>query len=259
MLSGLPWDQWPLYASAIVFILGFGTIAFFFLLAISAPYGRHARDGWGPGIPAKPGWIVMEAPSPICFALLFFMYGGYTRAVPLILLGLWQLHYVYRAFIFPLRMRGGDKSKPLLTVALAFLFNIANGATNGFALAKLAPHLDNTWLSEPRFIAGLFVFFVGYFINHQSDAILRDLRKPGETGYKIPYGGAYRWVSAPNYLGEIIEWIGFAIAAWTLPGWAFAYFTACNLIPRALDHHRWYRDKFDDYPESRRAVIPHIL
>jgi 3-oxo-5-alpha-steroid 4-dehydrogenase 1 len=88
--------------------------------------------------------------------------------------------------------------------------------------------------------------------------VLRALRKPGETGYAIPYGGLYRWVSCPNYFGELLEWIGFAIAAWTLPALAFAVFTFANLFPRALSHHRWYREKFVDYPADRKAMLPLI-
>jgi hypothetical protein len=57
----------------------------------------------------------------------------------------------------------------------------------------------------------------------------------------------------------VLEWVGFAIAAGSLAGWSFAVFTAANLIPRALTHHRWYRKQFPDYPRSRRAVLPFIL
>lgn len=31
------------------------------------------------------------------------------------------------------------------------------------------------------------------------------------------------------------------------------------LGPRAMAHHRYYKDKFEDYPSTRRAVIPFIL
>jgi steroid 5-alpha-reductase/3-oxo-5-alpha-steroid 4-dehydrogenase 1 len=103
------------------------------------------------------------------------------------------------------------------------------------------------------------LFVLGFSINLQADTILINLRQPGETGYKIPRGGLFRLVSCPNYLGELIEWTGWAIATWSLPGLAFAVWTAANLVPRALSHHRWYRDRFPDYPAERRAVIPLLL
>ena len=39
-----------------------------------------------------------------------------------------------------------------------------------------------------RFIAGVCMFFAGMAINIHSDYTLLNLRKPGETGYKIPRG-----------------------------------------------------------------------
>jgi len=69
----------------------------------------------------------------------------------------------------------------------------------------------------------------------------------------------YRWITCPNYLGEIIEWIGFALIAGTLESASFAVWTVANLVPRAIQHHRWYRATFDDYPERRKAVFPGML
>ncbi len=79
------------------------------------------------------------------------------------------------------------------------------------------------------------------------------------AGYKIPRGGAFEWVSGGNYLGEIVEWAGFAAAAGSLPAAAFAIFTLCNIGPRAWHHHQWYKKRFDDYPCKRRALIPFVL
>lgn len=38
------------------------------------------------------------------------------------------------------------------------------------------------------------------------------------AGYKIPYGGMFEYVSCANFFGEIVEWVGFAMASWSLPG-----------------------------------------
>jgi protein-S-isoprenylcysteine O-methyltransferase Ste14 len=70
----------------------------------------------------------------------------------------------------------------------------------------------------------------------------------------------YRWISSPNYFGEIVEWLGWALMTWSLAGLAFAVYTTANLAPRAFSNHRWYREKFPDtYPSERRALIPFVL
>ena len=70
------------------------------------------------------------------------------------------------------------------------------------------------------------------------------------------------WVAMRPYehtpLTKILEWTGFAIAAWSLPGLAFAVFTFANLAPRAFANHKWYKEKFPDYPEERKALLPFI-
>ena len=88
--------------------------------------------------------------------------------------------------------------------------------------------------------------------------MLRTLRAPGERGYKIPRGGLYRFVSAPNYFGELVEWSGFALAAWSPAALVFVVWTAANLAPRAWANHRWYRRTFPDYPPEppRARALP---
>ena len=102
------------------------------------------------------------------------------------------------------------------------------------------------------------LFAAGLTLNARSDRTLRLLRRSG-GGYRIPQGGGFRYVSSPNYLGEMIEWTGWAIATWSLAGTAFALYTFANLAPRAFANHRWYRETFPDYPPERRALLPFVL
>jgi steroid 5-alpha reductase family enzyme len=118
---------------------------------------------------------------------------------------------------------------------------------------------STAWLSDVRFLSGMILFSVGMAINISSDEKLIHLRKNSSNGYQIPRGGLFKQVSCPNFLGEIIEWLGYAILCWSLPALSFFIWTCCNLIPRALDHHRWYRQQFPDYPVRRRAVLPGIV
>src|SRR5262249_47335325 len=138
----------------------------------------------------------------------------------------------------------------VFTVAMAIMFNVLNAVGNAVAL-RARP-------IDAALVAGVAVFAAGFAINLHADHVLRTLRAPGETGYKIPNGGAYRWVASANYLGECLEWIGFAIAAETLAAWAFAAFTFANLAPRARSNLRWYRERFPDFPRDRKILVPFI-
>jgi steroid 5-alpha reductase family enzyme len=116
-----------------------------------------------------------------------------------------------------------------------------------------------SWFSDFRFISGLTLFIVGFIVNIYSDNLLLRLRQKNGTQYSIPQGGLFRYISCPNFLGEIIEWAGFALLTWSLPGLSFFIWTAVNLIPRALDHHKWYKSHFDEYPEKRKAILPWLI
>jgi protein-S-isoprenylcysteine O-methyltransferase Ste14 len=228
------------------------------LLFVTAPYGRHARAGWGPSIPARVGWIVMESPSVWFFALVYFLGEKALQPVPLVFLGMWQLHYVYRAFVFPFLIRAEGRRMPLGIPLMAILFNLLNDWVNARWISSVGTY-DVSWLLSGRFLVGAALFLGGLALNVASDRTLRNLRAPGETGYKIPRGGAFELVTSPNYLGEIVEWTGWAIATWSPAGLAFAVYTFANLAPRALSHHRWYREQFPDYPTGRKAILPFVL
>ena len=240
---------------------GLAAIVFASLFFIDAPYGRHTRKGWGPTIGDKAGWIVMEAPSPLLLAGFYF-WGHPGTLSALVFLLMWETHYLYRAFLYPLRMRNSRARMPLSVVAMGVLFNVMNAYLNGRYLFMLSDAYPLTWLIDPRFVLGLGLFVLGMLINRQADRILRNLRRTMPNGqahtYQIPEGGLYRWISCPNYLGEILEWIGWAVATWSWSGAAFAIWTAANLAPRARANHRWYLETMPDYPPERKALLPGV-
>lgn len=238
--------------------IAIAVITFFVLLKINAPYGRHTKTTWGYLIDNKLGWFIME--FFVLVVLYYFLYTGTNSfsLVNIIFVTLFSIHYLNRSIIFPFRLKTKGKKMPIVIVFLAMGFNLMNGFLVGYYLANFANY-TTAWLSSPQFIMGTILFFIGMFINMQSDTILINLRKRNETGYKIPQKGLFRLVSCPNLFGEMIEWLGFAILMWNLPGLAFFVWTIANLLPRALAHHKWYLEKFPDYPKDRKAVIPYIL
>ena len=203
-----------------------------------------------------------QAPSaliPIAFvvATLKGWIGPQFEVLQLVVLCAFILHYVQRTFIYSLLISGG-KPTPCILMLLAMVFTTANGYIQARGAVMFSTYSASTF-DVLRVVVGLTVFAVGMAINIHSDYVLRNLRAPGEKGYKIPFGGVYAWVSCGNFFGEIVEWIGFAVASWSVVAFAFAFFTAANLVPRALAHHRWYLEKFEDYPRERKAVFPFIL
>jgi protein-S-isoprenylcysteine O-methyltransferase Ste14 len=251
-------NEAELHFGVTVAVLALAVPTFAALLWTTAPYGRHVREGWGPTLPSRLGWILMESPAVLAYAGIYALGRHALETGPLVLLAFWQLHYVHRTFIFPFRMRASGKRMPLSIPLLAIFFNCLNAYANARWVSELGTY-ETDWLGSPQFLAGAAVFLAGLAINLHADTVLIHLRKPGETGYAIPRGGLYRWVTAPNYLGEIIEWTGWAIMTWSLPGLAFAIYTAANLAPRAVSNHRWYLQQFPDYPPERRALIPFVL
>ena len=247
-----------IYNSLIVAWFIIGVIAFVVLFFITAPYGRHVRKGWGYSVGNKLGWVLMDMPAPVVFALCFLFSETKSSPVALIFLAMWEMHYLHRTFIYPFSLRGTARRMPLGLIAAGFIFNIINGYLNGRYIFGFSGGYDNSWLADPRFVIGVFIFIIGYIINRQADHALRILRKPGESGYKVSNHFLYRWVSSPNYLGEITIWIGWALATWSLPGLAFAFWTVANLLPRARTNHAWYQRTFADYPPERKALIPKV-
>ena len=248
---------WQLYSQLIWAWMAVAVAAFLYLLRRNAPYGRHTRPGWGPTLDNRLGWFLMEFPVIVVFlaALLWDKHPISTAAT--FFTGCFLFHYVHRSIIFPLRLRTRGKRMPWAIVLSAICFNLVNGFSLGYYFGHFAQYPDTWWL-DARFIAGVALFGLGMAINWQSDNILIHLRKPGATGYTIPTGGLFSKISCPNLFGELLEWSGYALMTWCLPGLAFAFWTAANLLPRAMAHHRWYQEMFDDYPKERKAVVPFL-
>jgi len=245
-------------------MIGVGICTAIELQIRTAHYGRYSgSDGSSkdattiafPQINARLAWMLQECPS--FFGALMFSGFGSLAPTNRVLLSLFLLHYANRSFVYPLQIRPGH-GVPVDIVAAAFGFCLLNGWLQGRAAAQT--RYPDGWLRSPRCVVGVVLFFVGLGINMHSDAVLRRLRAPGETGYKIPQEGMFKYVSGANYFGEMVEWMGFAIASWSIPSLAFFVFVCSNIGPRAVQHHRWYKNKFGvEYPPDRKAVIPFIL
>jgi 3-oxo-5-alpha-steroid 4-dehydrogenase 1 len=222
-------------------------------LIYKAPYGKHSTKKWGKSIDNKTGWILMELPALLTCPLIYFTITEEINS-NVVFIVLWIIHYFNRTVIYPLRIKTKGKKIPIAIVASAFFFNMVNGILNGYFLTLL----QFESISELYLILGFIIFIIGFYINISSDNLLIKLRT-NQKGYVIPNGKLFNYVSCPNFFGEIIEWLGFAIMTLNPGSLSFLIWTICNLIPRSKAHHKWYKENFENYPQNRTAVIPYLL
>ena len=70
-------------------------------------------------------------------------------------------------------------------------------------------------------------------------------------------GSMIQQVQQHFFMGECIEWIGFAIMTWSSIGFVYAAWVVLPLFIQARVTHQWYVDQFgDSYPKDRKAIIP---
>ncbi len=236
-------------------------IVFIALYFVTAGYGVFYNKKWGPTVPNKLGWILMESPVFVVMILLCVFSERSSNIVCLIFLILFEIHYFQRSFVFPFLIRGKSKM-PLSVIVMGVIFNVLNAIMQGGWIFYVSPEnmYELSWLLSPQFIIGTLIFIVGMIINIHSDYVIRNLRAPGDTKHYLPKKGMFKYVTSANYFGEFVEWLGFAILTWSLSGAVFAVWTFANLTPRAAKIYDNYKKEFGDELDTRKVkrIIPFI-
>ena len=256
---------------AIMFLVGL--VVFISLYFVDAGYGKMRTEKWGPAMNNKAGWLLMEC--PVFFVVLYEYFKAYgdpelaavvSKAPYWIFFLIFEFHYFQRSFIFPFMLKGKSKM-PVIIMFLSVIWNLINGYIQGYFLFHIAPRdpfyaqlYSTSWLTDPRFIIGTIIFFTGWAINMHSDHVIRHLRKPGDTKHYLPEGFMFEYVTSANYLGELMEWLGFAILTWSLSGLVFFIWTFANLVPRANALYKRYQSEFGEIIARKRLkrVFPFI-
>ena len=236
-------------------------VVFISLYFVKAGYGQFRTKQWGWSINNKVAWTVMEAPVFLVMLYIWSRSDAKWHVPELLLFLLFELHYFQRSFVFPWLMTGRSKM-PIAIMLMGVTFNVINGLMQGGGLYWF-PNPDFQegahYLTHWNAICGIALFVVGLAVNWHSDHVIRHLRKPGDTRHYLPQGGMYRYVTSANYLGELMEWVGFALAAATPVAWVFPLWTAANLVPRAHAIHIKYRKEFgNEAVGKRKRILPFI-
>lgn len=236
-------------------------VVFVSLYFVNAGYGKFYQPKWGPSLDNHWGWFLMEVPVFVAMLVLWWLSDRRADGIRLVFLLLFEIHYFHRSFIFPRQLRGHSRM-PWSIVLMGALFNTLNAFMQGGWLFYFSPvdYYPRDWMLRLPFLAGTVLFFAGMYINIQSDSIIRNLRKPGDTAHYLPQGGMFRYVTSANYFGEWVEWVGFAILTWSWAGAVFALWTFANLAPRAARIYDLYTREFPEELDTDKVkrILPFI-
>lgn len=241
--------------------------AFIGSLFIIAPYGKFGSESYGIELDPRLGWWLMEVMATVSFVTFYPRGPNAQNTVPMIFAGLYAIHYLNRGWFFPLSIRvsaGSAKAKFSWMVSASGIFVTSmHGYLNAMWYSKFCTYLDWDWFWSPTCLIGLLLYQISFWSTIRCEYIMRNLRdsdpKPGSPRYKIPRGFLFEYVTSPQYFTELCGFFGWAIMTWSPAGLYIFLISAANLIPRAIQTHKWYREKFgDDYPSKRRILIPFI-
>ncbi|KAL9048445.1 MAG: hypothetical protein Q9162_007721 [Coniocarpon cinnabarinum] len=206
------------------------------------------------------------------------------------LLGLYTIHYVYRALIFPF-LNPSMSPIHLFVFLAASTWQTLNGLSIGGWIAGYGKSSTMEWAGRPAStMIGLIIWGWALLGNMFHDDELREIRREAarqqrqekdknakknnadgaaannkaDVGkvYMLPQGGLFSLVLHPHYLCEWIEWLGFCIVGgWDFtPGRIFLVNEITTMTPRALAGWRWYVGNFGrEKIGKRKAVIPYLL
>jgi len=223
--------------------------------------GTQSSDN-STGFPARLSFLISDGVGVLpLWAVIWVVYtnhylDGTYRATSIVFFIAWSLHFIHRGLIHPFVMRysaknvGWDIFAPMVPTNMIFTY--INAAWLGTTL------YDTDYPASPRFIIGLVLFVYGFHLNRWADWKLRSLRKENDRAYYVPHGYMFELVSCPGYLGELIEWGGFAIGVWNLAALVWLLFCCSTFFPRARNNHDFYLHNFPDYPKNRKRLIPFI-
>lgn len=108
--------------------------------------------------------------------------------------------------------------------------------------------------------AGLAIYLVGELGNLNAHLVLRGLRSSGGKERGIPHGFGFSLVTCPNYMFEVLSWIG----VWLASGlsWGVLFFIVVStgqMMAWAKKKESKYRKEFGDkYKRKRFTILPGI-
>ncbi|XP_071732064.1 uncharacterized protein [Rutidosis leptorrhynchoides] len=200
------------------------------------------------------GMLILYTPAFLAGVVAFFLLPGGDLRFFLVKLAV-TFHFFKRDFevLFVHKYSGGMILGSIILISI-FYFYVATSmiVVHYLSMSLDEPSIDLKYIGSIMFIVGI----IGSFYHHN---LLSKLRKEGEKEYKIPQGGLFGLVICPHYLFEIVIFWGLSFISQTPMAFVIALGDSCYLIGRSYETRKWYVNKFDDFPERIKCVIPYVF
>ncbi|CAN6196927.1 unnamed protein product [Urochloa humidicola] len=232
---------------------------FWHVVAAGAGSNNNKQRG-GALLKSRDGMLVAYTPALLAAAASFAVPGAVDGPRAQILSAVLAVHFLKRVLevLFMHRYSGSMPVDTAVTIGTSYLLSTAT--------MIYTQHLSHDLPDPPvdLLYPGVAVFAVGIAGNFYHHYLLSRLRSASggggdDKGYKIPRGGLFEFVTCPHYLFEIMGFFGFAMIAQTVYALAVATGTAAYLAGRSCATRRWYQSKFEEFPETIKALVPFLL
>jgi very-long-chain enoyl-CoA reductase len=107
---------------------------------------------------------------------------------------------------------------------------------------------------------GLFLYVLGQLSNFRVHLYLKSLRKPGETDRRLPSGHGFELVTCPNYMWEVIAWLGAILVSRSVSIVIYMCIGTYYMYTWGKGKEKAYREQFGDrYKKKRYIMLPGFL
>jgi very-long-chain enoyl-CoA reductase len=106
-------------------------------------------------------------------------------------------------------------------------------------------------------VAGVIFYLFGEISNYKTHLTLSNLRSPGGTERGIPKGYGFDLVTCPNYLFEIIAWVGITLVSKSASTVIFDVIAWAQMHQWAIKKEKALRSEFPDkYKRKKYVLLP---
>ena len=212
---------------------------------LSLGYSKFAQQEQKYSVPSRVGMFIIYFPAVLLFPAMLWRHGVEWTPWHITVTVLMSLHFAKRCFetLFVHRYSGVMNGWTVVTIC--FLYSALSAVLGEFAATEVTPELAASDAFSTWMVPGIVLWALGQFINGYHHVLLARLRKPGETGYKLPKGGLFGQVACPHYLGEILAWLGYALVFHHAAALGGTWTMSLYLAGRSHNTVKWYRERVE--------------